>query len=45
MNMIKKGIEAEIQLNVVSSMLNFMKNSNNSDLPSNIISSLGDASE
>jgi hypothetical protein len=30
---------------VVSSMLNFMKNSNNSDLlPSNIISSLGDAS-
>jgi hypothetical protein len=25
----KKGIEAEIQLNVVSSMLNFMKNSNN----------------
>lgn len=41
----KKGIEAEIQLNVVSSMLNFMKKSNNSDLlPSNIISSLGDAS-
>ena len=41
----KKGVEAEIQLNVVSSMLDFMKKSNNSDLlPSNIISSLGDAS-
>jgi tyrosine-protein kinase Etk/Wzc len=41
----KKGVEAEIQLNVVSSMLDFMKKSNNSDLlPSNIISSLGGAS-
>lgn len=41
----KKGVEAEIQLNVVSSMLDFMKKSSNSDLlPSNIISSLGDAS-
>lgn len=41
----KKGVEAEIQLNVVSSMLDFMKKSNNSDLlPNNIISSLGDAS-
>jgi hypothetical protein len=34
----KKGIEAEIQLNVVSSMLNFMKNSNNSDLLPAILS-------
>lgn len=41
----KKGVEAEIQLNVVSSMLDFMNKSNNSDLlPSNIISNLGDAS-
>ncbi|WP_369753146.1 GumC family protein [Flavobacterium sp. WC2409] len=35
----KKGIETEIQLNVVSSMLNFIKKSDNSDLlPTNIIS-------
>lgn len=41
----KKGVEAEMQLNVVSSMLDFIKKSSNSDLlPSNIISSLGDAS-
>ncbi|MFV8345391.1 GumC family protein [Flavobacterium sp. ZB4P13] len=41
----KKGVETEIQLNVVSSMLDFMKKSSNSDLlPSNIISGLGDAS-
>lgn len=41
----KKGVETEIQLNVVSSMLNFMKKSTNSDLlPSNIISGDGDAS-
>ncbi|MFV8341095.1 GumC family protein [Flavobacterium sp. XS2P39] len=41
----KKGVEAEIQLNVVSSMLNFMKKSSNSDLlPSNIIAGDGDAS-
>ena len=41
----KKGVETEIQLNVVSSMLNFMKKSTNSDLlPSNIIAGEGDAS-
>ncbi len=41
----KKGVESEIQLNVVSSMLNFIKKSTNSDLlPSNIISGDGDAS-
>ena len=41
----KKGVETEIQLNVVSSMLDFMKKSTNSDLlPSNIISGEGDAS-
>jgi tyrosine-protein kinase Etk/Wzc len=41
----KKGVETEIQLNVVSSMLNFMKKSTNSDLlPSNIIAGDGDAS-
>nr|WP_315177785.1 polysaccharide biosynthesis tyrosine autokinase [uncultured Flavobacterium sp.] len=41
----KKGVETDIQLNVVSSMLNFMKKSTNSDLlPSNIISGDGDAS-
>lgn len=41
----KKGVETEIQLNVVSSMLNFMKKSTNSDLlPSNIIAGQGDAS-
>lgn len=41
----KKGIETEIQLNVVSSMLNFMKKSTNADLlPTNIIAGEGDAS-
>jgi capsular exopolysaccharide synthesis family protein len=41
----KKGVETEIQLNVVSSMLNFMKKSTNSDLlPSNLIAGDGDAS-
>lgn len=41
----KKGVETEIQLNVVSSMLDFMKKSTNSDLlPSNLISGQGDAS-
>jgi tyrosine-protein kinase Etk/Wzc len=41
----KKGVETEIQLNVVSSMLNFMKKSTNSDLlPSNIIAGQGDTS-
>lgn len=40
----KKGVEIEIQLNVVSSLLDFMKKSTNSDLlPSNIIAE-GDAS-
>lgn len=40
----KKGIEIEIQMNVVSSLLDFMKKSTNSDLlPSNIITD-GDAS-
>lgn len=39
----KKGVETEIQLNMVSSMLNFLKQSTNADLlPTNIIS--GDAS-
>jgi capsular exopolysaccharide synthesis family protein len=41
----KKGVETEIQLNVVSSMLNFMKKSTNADLlPTNIIAGDGDAS-
>lgn len=41
----KKGVETEIQLNVVSSMLDFMKKSTNSDLlPSNIIAGEGDSS-
>ncbi|MDP3679587.1 MAG: polysaccharide biosynthesis tyrosine autokinase [Flavobacterium sp.] len=41
----KKGVETEIQLNVVSSMLNFIKKSTNSDLlPSNVISADGDTS-
>jgi tyrosine-protein kinase Etk/Wzc len=41
----KKGVEAEIQLNVVSSMLDFMKKSTNADLlPTNIVSDNGDAS-
>ncbi len=41
----KKSVEAEIQLNVVSSMLDFIKKSTNSDLlPTNIISGEGDAS-
>lgn len=41
----KKGVEAEIQLNVVSSMLDFMKKSTNSDLlPGNIITGQSDTS-
>ncbi|MFV5698722.1 GumC family protein [Flavobacterium sp. ZT3R17] len=41
----KKGVDTEIQLNVVSSMLDFIKKSTNSDLlPSNVISGV-DASE
>lgn len=41
----KKGVETEIQLNVVSSMLDFMKKSSNADLlPSNLIAGEGDAS-
>jgi tyrosine-protein kinase Etk/Wzc len=41
----KKGVETEIQLNVVASMLDYMKKSSSSDLlPSNVISSDGDAS-
>jgi capsular exopolysaccharide synthesis family protein len=41
----KKGVETEIQLNVVSSMLDFMKKSSNSDLlPTNIMTNQGDAS-
>ena len=40
----KKGVETEIQLNVVSSLLDFIKNSTNADLlPTNIISEAGDA--
>jgi len=42
----KKGVETEIQLNVLSSMLDFMKKSTNSDLlPSNIVASEGGAGE
>jgi len=38
----KKGVETEIQLNVVSSMLDFIKKSTNSDLlPTNMISNDG----
>ncbi|WP_026728016.1 GumC family protein [Flavobacterium denitrificans] len=41
----KKGVETEIQLNVVSSLLDFIKKSNNSDLlPSNMIADNNDAS-
>ncbi|MEZ7497303.1 polysaccharide biosynthesis tyrosine autokinase [Flavobacterium sp. Arc3] len=41
----KKGVETEIQLNVVSSMLDFMKKSTNADLlPTNIISGESSAS-
>ncbi|WP_281336384.1 GumC family protein [Flavobacterium eburneipallidum] len=40
----KKRVEIEIQLNMVASMLDFIKKSNNSDLlPTNMISSDGDA--
>jgi tyrosine-protein kinase Etk/Wzc len=40
----KKSVEAEIQLNVVSSLLDFMKKSTNADLlPTNIITDNGDA--
>ena len=40
----KKSVETEIQLNVVASMLSFMKNSSNADLlPPNIITGQGDA--
>jgi tyrosine-protein kinase Etk/Wzc len=38
----KKGVETEIQLNVITSMLDFMKKSTNSDLlPSNLITDNG----
>jgi len=41
----KKGVETEIQLNVVNSMLDFIKKSTSSDLlPTNLISGDGDAS-
>lgn len=41
----KKGVEAAIQLNMVQSMLDFIKKSSNSDLlPTNVISDGGDAS-
>ncbi|MEL1254260.1 polysaccharide biosynthesis tyrosine autokinase [Flavobacterium sp. DGU38] len=40
----KKGVETEIQLNVVSSLLDFIKKSTNSDLlPTNIITETGEA--
>lgn len=40
----KKGVETEIQLNVVSSLLDFIKKSTNADLlPTNIITDNGDA--
>lgn len=40
----KKGVETEIQLNVVSSLLDFIKKSTNADLlPTNIITEGGDA--
>ncbi|WP_281310496.1 GumC family protein [Flavobacterium flavigenum] len=40
----KKGVETEIQLNVVSSLLDFIKKSTNADLlPTNIISDNGEA--
>jgi tyrosine-protein kinase Etk/Wzc len=40
----KKGVETEIQMNVVSSLLDFMRKSTNSDLlPTNMISDNGDA--
>ena len=42
----KLSVQNEIQLNVVSSMLDFLKKSTNADLlPANIISKEGDASE
>lgn len=41
----KKGVEIDIQLNMVASMLDFLKKSNNADLlPANIVSPEGDAS-
>ncbi|MTH18074.1 tyrosine-protein kinase [Flavobacterium sp. LC2016-01] len=41
----KKGVETEIQLNVISSLLDFIKKSTNSDLlPANMISDNDDAS-
>lgn len=42
----KKGVETEIQLNVVSSLLDFIKKSTNADLlPTNIITDNGEAGE
>jgi tyrosine-protein kinase Etk/Wzc len=42
----KKGVETDIQLDVIASMLDFMKKSKKSDLlPTNIATSDGDASE
>ncbi|MBO9584144.1 MAG: polysaccharide biosynthesis tyrosine autokinase [Flavobacterium sp.] len=41
----KKGVETEIQLNVVNSLLDFIKKSTNSDLlPANMIADKGDTS-
>ncbi|HSD06030.1 GumC family protein, partial [Flavobacterium sp.] len=41
---VKKGVETEIQLNMVSSMLAYIKKSNSTDLlPTNIVGSQGDA--
>jgi len=41
----KKGVETEIQLNVISSLLDFIKKSNNSDLlPANMINDSKEAS-
>lgn len=41
----KKGVDTEIQLNVVSSLLDFIKKSTNSDLlPTNLINDNGDTS-
>jgi len=41
---VKKGVDTEIQLNMVSSMLAYIKKSNNTDLlPTNIVGTQGDA--
>lgn len=42
----KKIVESEVQINIVSSMLEFMKKTTNSDLlPNNIVATEGEASE